>query len=246
MAEKTRQQRRARERSPRKTRRRGATAFLTVMLLLLLGGGVLIAVFRSNPPPLTRGASAGEHWHARYSIYICGKQVSNFPNIEGELHSHGDPFIHIHPHTPAASGDLASLGTWLRTYQTNLFTGPDGKTELTFPNGDSYKDGDTCPDAKGEDAKTKHNIIVTNKGEPIEGDPGDFLPHDGDEIEIRFGEKGNETMPNPYSEVRGLPDLGAGGATPGPEGPSAPTEEPSPEGSPSSEDDEPSDGEPAE
>lgn len=231
MSKKTRQQRRARSRAPLKRKRRGSSAFLAFLLLVLLGGGGLIAAFRLNRPPLTRGAIAGEHWHASYAIFICGRQVTNFPNVEGELHSHGDGFMHIHPSTPAATANLASLGTFLRTYQTSIGTKPDGKRNLTFPGGTSYTDGDKCPN----DEK-KYDIEVTNKGKEFEGDPATLIPHDGDAIVIKFGPEGKKTMPNPYSKEMGLPDAGiAGSRTPvpdtapkTPEGP--PPEEP--EGTP--------------
>lgn len=211
MPKKTRQQRRAKSRSPLKQKRRGATAFTALILLLLLGGGAAIALFRANPPPLTRGASIGEHWHAQYKIYICGKRVTNFPTVEGQLHSHGDGFMHIHPADAGGSGDLASLGSFLRLYETNITELPSGKRELTFPDGKKYTDGGRCPDKK------RYNLEVTNKGKKISGDPGLFLPHDGDVVVIQFGKRGEKPMPNPYSKVRGLPDQGHGGATPAPD-----------------------------
>lgn len=196
----TRQQRRARARNPLRKRRRGAVAFLVFILLVLIGGGYLVTLFRTNPPPLTRGASVGEHWHASYRIYICGKRLANYPNAEGEIHSHGDGFLHIHPHTQAFSGDNATLGTFLRLYETGLGQLPNGNRVLTFPDGTTYEDGDTCPGSK-----EKHDIEVLNKGKPITGDPGAFIPHEGDAIVIRFGPQGEETMPNPYNEIKGIP-----------------------------------------
>lgn len=197
---KSRQQLRAKSRSPVQQRRRGARAFLAVMLLVLIAGAGLIAVFRANPPPLTRGASIGEHWHASYKIFICGKQLTNYPTVEGEVHSHGDGFMHIHPHTQSFAGDNATLGSFLRLYETGIGELPNGNRTLTFPDGTTYEDGDTCPGSK-----EKHDIEVLNKGKPITGDPGAFIPHEGDAIVIRFGPQGEETMPNPYNEIKGIP-----------------------------------------
>ena len=175
-------------------------------------------LFKANPPPLTRGAIAGEHWHASLKMYICGKQLTNYPNVEGEVHSHGDGFMHIHPSTPAASGDLASLGTFLRTYQTAITETPDGKRVLTFPGGTTYTDGDRCPKSK-----EREKIVVTNKGKPVTGDPGAFLPHDGDAVEIVFGGKGKELTSNPFFKANNAPDPGLQ-----PNAPKAP-EEPAPD-----------------
>jgi hypothetical protein len=222
MPEKTRQQRRARERSPRRRKKRGGALFLAVIMLVSFGGIAAIWYSRANPPPLTRGAAVGEHWHAKYAIFVCGKRMSNWPTIEGQLHTHSDAFIHIHPHDESGTGDLASLGTWLRTYETSITQDAKGKRELTFPDGTSYKDGDRCPKDK-----TRYSIEVRNNGKLFAGDPSTLLPHEDDSIEIRFGPKGNKTMPNPYAEAKGLPDPGAGaGETPAPDTAPAPQQPP--------------------
>ncbi len=181
---------------------------------IVLGGIGLIAWFVTHPPPLTRGAIAGEHWHASLKMYICGKQVTNYPTIEGELHSHADGFIHIHPQT--MTNELASLGTFLSTYQTSIAEDAKGKRTLTFPDQTSYADGDRCG-KKGD----RYDVEVSNKGEPITDDPASFVPHDGDAIEIRFGpEKTSGTRINPYAKANGIPDPGvASAATPAPDGP---------------------------
>lgn len=199
----TRQQRRARARSPLRRRRRGAITFLVFILLVLIGGGYLVTLFRTNPPPVTRGASVGEHWHASYRIYICGQRLTNYPSIEGEIHSHGDGFLHIHPHTQQFAGDNATLGNFLRLYETGIGVLPDGKRTLIFPDGKAYKDGDRCPGGK-----TRYNIEVLNKGEEIEGDPAAFIAHEGDAIVIRFGPEGEKPLANPYAKAKGLQDPG--------------------------------------
>lgn len=170
---------------------------------MLVGGGYLVTLFRSNPAPITRGASIGEHWHASYRIYVCGKRVTNYPVVEGEIHSHGDGFIHIHPSTPQFSGDNATLGTFLRLYETGIGIGPDGKNTLIFPDGTSYKDGGRCPGSN-----KRYNLELLNKGEKIDGDPARFIPHEGDAVVIRFGKEGEKPLPNPYAKVKGLGETG--------------------------------------
>jgi hypothetical protein len=201
---KSRQQLRAKSRSPVQQRRRGARAFLAVMLLVLLGGGALIALFRANPPPLTRGASIGEHWHTAYKIFICGKRVTNYPTVEGELHSHSDGFMHIHPSTPAASGANANLRTFLLLYETAL-TAEEGKNTLTFPDGTKYADGEKCKN----DGK-RYDLTLKNNGKSVGGDLGAFIPHNGDSIVLAFGPEGKKTMKNPFSKVKGVEDVGHG------------------------------------
>ena len=208
---KSRPQLRARSRSPVQQRRRGARMFLAIMLLVLLGGSALIALFRANPPPLTRGASIGEHWHASYKIFICGKKVTNYPTVEGEIHSHSDGFMHIHPSTPAASGDNASFRTFLLLYETTLMRNDKGKNQLSFPDGTKYTDGDKCKN----DGK-RYDLTLKNKGKAVHGDLGAFLPHNGDSLVLAFGPEGKKTMKNPYSKVKGVEDVGHGSGTPAP------------------------------
>ena len=184
--------------------------FLASIVLLIAGGGAAIYYFRANPPPLTRGAIAGEHWHAQYQIHICGKRMTNYPTVEGEIHSHADGFIHIHPATQQFSGASANLGAFLGGYETSIGRLPNGKTTLIFPDGTKYTDGDRCPDKK------QYDVVIENKGEPIESDPSTFVMHEGDRITIRFGPEGKETIPNAYAKVKGMPDVGLGTDQPAP------------------------------
>jgi hypothetical protein len=204
---KTRQQKRAHgRRAPPRRRRSGTALFTATMIALVVGGTAAAYQFIKHPPALTRGASIGEHWHATYKIFVCGNRVTNFPTVEGELHSHGDGFIHDHPSTQAFAGTNANLGNFLRLYETTLGQRPEGKRELRFPDGTHYTDGDTCP----TDHK-RYDVVVTNKGKAIKGDPGAYTPHDGDQIVIRFGPEGKGVLPNPYAVVKHLPDAGLGG-----------------------------------
>jgi hypothetical protein len=197
---KSRQQRRARARSPLKKKRRGTAAFTVFLLLLLAGGSIGAIAFRSNPPPLTRGAIAGEHWHAAYQIFICGRKMQNFPSVEGEIHSHGDGFIHDHPHSAGFSGENANLGTFLRLYETSIGE-EKGKRFINFPDGTKFRDGDKCPDGK------RYDMVVENKGKTYEGDPAALIPHDGDQIVVRYGPTGKKTFENPYTKAKGLPPV---------------------------------------
>jgi hypothetical protein len=166
---------------------------LVVLALLLVGGGAFGAFSVLHPPPITRGAIQGEHWHASYKIYICGKRLQNFPTVEGEIHSHGDGFIHIHPSSPAYTGDNANLGNFLMLYETSFTQDAKGRRVMTFPTGLALRDGQTCSNHK------HYKWIFTNKGKAIKGDPAKFLPHNGDVLVMQFGPKGNAILPNPYS-----------------------------------------------
>lgn len=173
-------------------------------MLLLVGGGVAGAIlFRANPPPVTRGAIAGEHWHAAYQIYICGKRMTNYPTVEGEIHSHGDGFMHIHPASPTFTGPNATLASFLRLYQTDIGVTPKGKRFIAFPDQTRYEDGDKC-------GKKERTLVLENKGKKVSGNPAEFIPHEGDVVVIRFGPKGKGKLENPYAKTMGIPDPGFG------------------------------------
>jgi hypothetical protein len=205
---KTRQQKRAHVRRPAPKRKRSSSGlFAGTMIALIIGGGAAAYVSVKHPPPLTRGAAVGEHWHATYRIYICGLRMTNYPTVEGEIHSHGDGFIHIHPATQAFAGPNANLGNFLRLYETTLGRLPNGKTQVRFPDGLNFTDGDACPN----DHK-HYDVVLTNKGKKVKGDPGLYTPHDGDQLVLSFGPEGTKLLPNPYSLVHHIPDAGIAGS----------------------------------
>src|SRR5437763_17179721 len=138
---KSRQQRRAHARRITRTRRRGAVVFTIILALVVLGGGAFALFSKNHPPPITRGAIVGDHWHASYKIYICGKRLANYPTVEGEIHSHGDGFMHIHPQTSPYTGDNANLGTFLRLYETTFTQDATGRREMVFPTGTKLRAG---------------------------------------------------------------------------------------------------------
>jgi hypothetical protein len=188
----TRQQRRAKARAPLKRKRRGQAAFLAALTAVLIGGGVSAFVFRLKPPPITRGAIAGEHWHADYRIEICGKKLAPYPTVEGEIHTHGDGRIHIHPQTPAYSLNNANLGKFFDIVETDIGR-EKGKSFIRFPNGKSFTDGDTCP---GSNKPEK--LILEANGKRVGGDPSLYVMHDNDKIVLRFGpEATSGTIQNP-------------------------------------------------
>jgi hypothetical protein len=192
MPTKTRQQRRTKTRAPARSQRKGQRVFVIALVALMAGGGVLGFVFRQTPRPITRGANIGEHWHAPYSIEICGKKLAAYPFVEGEIHTHGDGKVHIHPQTQAYALDNANLGRFLEAVETTIGR-EDGKNFITFPNGDRYEDGDKCPRSS-----SAYDLIVQLNGKTYAGDPSRMVLHDTDSVLIRFGPQATQTTANPF------------------------------------------------
>lgn len=198
----TRQQKRARARTPLKQKRRGQVAFLAVLVAVLLAGGVAIALFRNNPPELSRGAIQGEHWHADYQIEICGRRLAPYPHVEGEIHTHGDGKIHIHPQTPAFTGVNATLGNFLLNVETNIGI-QEGKRFISFGDGKQYKDGDRC-----EPSGPRQRLTVLLNGKEYKQNPADLIMHNGDVVMIRFGPAAENPEPtaNPLGPAQPVPE----------------------------------------
>lgn len=148
-------------------------------LLLLLGGtmyyfrGPLSAWWNSGNYP-----TVNDHWHAPYQVTICGKNLPPFPRKEGDVHTHGNGRIHIHPYSKKAAGKNANMKAFM-----NSVGGTITDTRLVLPSRGTYENGDLC--SGGEPGTVQ--VIVD--GEMID-DPDGYVPRDGDEITIKFGPTG--------------------------------------------------------
>jgi len=116
----------------------------------------------------------GDHWHADYSIYICGALELDYPYSEGGIHTHGEGRLHIHP---SHSGEAGSNATMAR-----FFAGTGGRltdTMIEAPDGQVLNNGDNCPDGR------MGNILLKVNGIP-ERAIASYVPRDNDILELRF------------------------------------------------------------
>lgn len=206
----TRQLRRAQKRRGPKRRNKGLIAFTAGILALLLAGGAAVALLRTGQDAgPERGAIIGEHWHAAYRIEICEKRLEPYPFVQGEVHTHGDGQIHIHPNTRMFANENANLGAFFRNVESGIGRTPDGDRFLVLPDGSRYTDGDTCP---GSEEPQELEVLVD--GEPITGDPAEYTPHEGESIVVRFGPEAIEETANPLrpeDPAAGAPEEGEAG-----------------------------------
>ncbi|MGH2400270.1 MAG: hypothetical protein ACRDFA_01120 [bacterium] len=136
--------------------------------LALFVGLLVTAAIRAPLPRI------GDHWHAKYSIVVCGRAESPLPFTSGNVHTHGDGLIHIHPEVPSEAGNNANL--------RRFFSGA-GMTftasAIEFPDGRAYRNGDRCPDG----AAGRVRLIVNGRA----SDAYDrYVPRNGDLILIQF------------------------------------------------------------
>ncbi len=128
-----------------------------------------------------RGPGVGMHWHAPYTITLCGKPLPPLLPSAGDVHTHGDGIIHIHPGSAASSGRRATLGAAFRNTQARLTD-----TGITIVGGQSYTNGDACPDGQVGTLK----VLVQHRTEgrfTLVRNFLSYVPADRDVIRIIFG-----------------------------------------------------------
>lgn len=160
-----REERRAAARARIRRRRLTRVAVTLVAGLLVLAGGLGLAL--SNEKDNAAGQvllpGVGDHWHARYTVTIDDAELDIFPASAGDVHSHGDGLVHVHPHSESTAGEAATLPAFFASLGGELTN-----ESLRLPDGRSFGQGAV-------------QIIVD--GAPITG-WADYVPQDGDQIEI--------------------------------------------------------------
>lgn len=140
--------------------------------IAVAGAAAVLAFFA-----LSRGGnlpSVGSHWHADYAIEICGRPLGRQPPSPGDIHTHGDRRIHIHPASRSTSRKAANLGAFFRSLGGTL-----SDSVLELPGGATYRDGEAC--AAGVAGSVR--VFVNGKEIPR---PARYVPQDGDEVLFTF------------------------------------------------------------
>ena len=128
----------------REAKQRSSGTYLWIAFGLLAPAAFVgIMVSAATRPKTTQGAIVGDHWHAQFTIAVCGRALPPFPPSNGGVHTHGDGLIHIHPGNPAEGGANANLGRFLASVGVRLT--PES---LQLPDGVAHRNGDKCPDGK--------------------------------------------------------------------------------------------------
>jgi len=182
--------------------------------------GLFLVAFSRNQE-LNKGQQAAkvpprinqDHWHSSFSVYICDHFMPNVPLFESVdgVHTHGDGVIHIHPYTPQASGNGATLGFFLKSDSAN---GKGGTFKLSGSEikpasipGDTNKldakdwhNGDKCPDGQAGQVK------FTVNGKQIKGDPTTWKLRNGDYLDVGFIDD-SKVLPSNPAEKQNLANI---------------------------------------
>ncbi len=165
----SRQQRRAQARARRQPRWSKLTPWLIGAVVIAAVVGLFIYL---GAQPLT--PKIGDHWHTSFKIMICGEQTPPLAASAGDVHTHGDSVIHIHPNRPETAGRNATIGAFLRTVPLRVT-----QTSLDI-RGKTYSNGDKCADGRAATV----SVLVNGKPKP---DFASYVPQDRDQVEFRFG-----------------------------------------------------------
>jgi hypothetical protein len=195
------------------------------VMAVVVALGIFLVAFSRNQE-LSRGQAATkvaprinqDHWHSAFSIYICDHFLPNIPLFESSdgIHTHGDGVIHVHPFTPAASGNNATLGFFVKAVPGGFKLSP---TELQVPkiSGDNnaldakdWHNGDKCPN--GQPGKVK--FTVNGKQQNI--DPSTWKLRDKDYLDLGFVPDAAPLPSNPAEKqnLANITDVSTGTTTP--------------------------------
>gem|GEM_PF-5784787 len=148
-------------------------------LAAALGGGPLpVALGAPTGPEPERPIAGVDHWVAPLAVNVCGQWLANAPQTDGDIHSHGDGFVHIHPFHESGAGAHATLGAFFRSGGWEV-TGE----ELRLWDHRVHHNGATC---NGKRASVRWTV----NGKTQSGNPSNYRPRDNDLIVITFVPEG--------------------------------------------------------
>lgn len=150
----------------------GLLIVLTVVLYLYAWPWIYWTIPAIHPVHLP---GISDHWHADYVIKICDQTHPPLMYTLGDIHTHGNGQIHVHPSSPATAGKQSNLGAFFDNAGGTLTT-----SRIAIPPLLDLSNGDRCKNGK------KGELTVYVNETPIE-DPPSYVPRDGDSVIIYFG-----------------------------------------------------------
>ena len=146
----------------------GRSWFLPAVLAIVVAGAVLVGFLATQRETNVgvRPEAFVDHWHTAYGINNCGSfdaPIVDSTDPEG-VHTHTDGVVHVHPFSPAASGNNATLDAFLRA--TGAVLTDDSFTYGAAEGGQSMSEAAGC---NGEPAVLTvaywHNALRAEQGD---------------------------------------------------------------------------------
>jgi hypothetical protein len=161
----------ARAQATRHRGRRRRSYLLPVVTALAGAAFAALLLAAATREPLPR---VGDHWHAAYRVVLCGETLPPFPPGPGNVHTHGDGVIHIHPAVSSEAGRNANLVRFFGSAGVDF-----AADRIVLPDGRAFRNGDRCPDG------TPGRIRLLVNGRPLD-EIERYVPKDGDEVVVEF------------------------------------------------------------
>jgi len=169
----------------------GTVVFAVAVFIAVAAGGY--SIYQSMTKS-DAGAKVGDHLHAALGVDVCGFFLENPPeyhlragtNDRAGIHSHGDGLIHLHPYVEDEAGEEATVGRFFEYGGWEVT-----EDHLRLWEGSDLSNGQACPD--GREATVRWAVNAEIKS----GNPGDYVPEDGDLITIAFLPEGDDIPPPP-------------------------------------------------
>jgi len=156
-------------------------ALITIVVFGILGGVFFIRQAGAGAP------NRGDHWHAKYDVFICGVKQPDIPVFSGGVHTHGDGIVHIHPSQSFEEGRGARLVKFFDYVREAFGSGKLSADTLQMPGDREFKNGDLC---QGGEFDGQPGVVQLYVNQQRLEDVSDYLPHDGDSIRIVFAPEG--------------------------------------------------------
>jgi len=139
---------------------------------------------------LTADSTGFDHWHAAFSVYVCGTELPNLNDVQDDLlgiHTHGDGLIHIHPFSLQTSGRRATMARYFDQVGVDV-SGDTIRLPMEFRGGDTFVSGES-----------------TCAGKPAEW----VLAHWKDATSAATKSKPDQVFTEDFGDIRFTEDLGA-------------------------------------
>jgi cyclophilin family peptidyl-prolyl cis-trans isomerase len=182
-------------------------AVVAGVLVTRSGGGSSAVAAPTNPGP-----KIGDHWHAFLGLAVCS---TNYTTVPSSAAARGlftaadgtDPgVVHIQPTAPGNAGANATVDQFLSAFAVSIANGQ------ILSSGTPYPPDGQCADTSEGGTTGPGRLTWTLNGTARRGDPGAYVPADGDVILVSFNPAGTTPTPPPniaelLAQPAGHPDL---------------------------------------
>jgi len=193
----------------RTARGRGSLVWPGVLTLTVVLGTSLIFYSRAQNQTTTDNLSPkrGDHWHAAYAFYVCGKFLPPITDQTDPLgiHTHGDGVVHVHPTAAASSGENATFARFMEAVK-----GKVSSSEIKVPGQKTMKNDMKCGKKQGRvEARTwAPGASTSSEGRLVLGNPANIRFADRELITIAFVPTGTKVPAPPSApQLNALSDV---------------------------------------